>query len=116
LPTLPRFGGGDLQEARELSEKAVSLSPRVAGYHDTLARIHDKLGNHAAAHASFDAALAADGTYVDALVGKADLLMRDGQLDQVRALMPQIELAVQKTGPLPEPLNGQLQTIRKALQ
>lgn len=107
---------GDLQEARQLSERAVTNSPKVASYHDTLARIHDKLGNSAAAHKSFDAALALDAMYLDALVGKADLLLRDGNAETARDLLPQIDKAVKQGGPVASDLQVQLDHVRAAIE
>jgi tetratricopeptide (TPR) repeat protein len=50
----------DLDRARELAERAVSLSPRTAAYQETLAEIHFQRGEKEAAQARLAQALALD--------------------------------------------------------
>jgi tetratricopeptide (TPR) repeat protein len=58
--------GKDLDEARELAERAVAASPREWSYHDTLAHIYLKAGNRDRAIATFEKVLALQPTNAEA--------------------------------------------------
>lgn len=84
-----------LDEARKLAERAVALQPQAASFHDTLARIQLKTGDREAALKSFERALAADPSSLEALIGKASVLAAAGAREEVRRLLSQVDALLQ---------------------
>jgi tetratricopeptide (TPR) repeat protein len=114
-----RGGGGkpQLEEARALAAKAVERSPNTAAFHDTLARIAQKLGLREQALTSFRAALALEPANLEALVGLADALSSGPQADRDKAaeLLHRIDALLNKTAnpSLPETLKQELNGVRQ---
>ena len=105
-----------LEEARELSGKAIASSPGVASYYDTLARVESKLGNADAAVSAFQKALARDGSSLEAMIGLADVYSRSNRRDEARQQLAQIDGALRGSPRLPASLAKQLETVRSSLR
>lgn len=112
----------DLPEAERLAKQAVDASPSSSGYHDTLARIHSKLGRRPQAIAEFRAAIDKDRDNVEPKVGLAAELARGGDkkdAEEARGLLSEVNKAVggrgASTPPLSTPVRKQLESVRAAL-
>ena len=106
---------GDLNEARSLASRAITAQPNVATYQETLARVELELGNREAAIAGFDAALRLEPSNVDALIGKAYVLRRNGDTAAARRLLAQVDPLLARNPPLSAMVKGQLQQLRDEL-
>lgn len=92
---------GDVERARAALEEAVELSTTPADTafaHHHLGEISEAEGDLAAARASYDAALAADPSYLSAVVARAELLAASGD---PTAALAELRDAVEQA-PLPE--------------
>jgi Tfp pilus assembly protein PilF len=107
--------GSDLAEAEALAAKAVASAPKVASFHDTLARVRMKSGNQRGALESFENALAIDPDHIEALIGKASVLAAMGQQGAVRDLLHQIDAALTRKPQLSPELKRELELTRNTL-
>jgi Flp pilus assembly protein TadD len=107
---------GAMGEAHQLSTAAVTASPTTASFHDTLARIEAKRGNRDAAMTSFHRALALDPASLEAMIGLADVLLQNGNREDARSQLGQIDAAAQTSPRLPPQLQSQLDSVRSALR
>ena len=73
---------GDLNEAKDFVTRAIALAPTIAAYHDTLARINEKLDNRDQAQAEFVEALRLDPASLDAHIGLCRSLNATGKRDR----------------------------------
>jgi cytochrome c-type biogenesis protein CcmH/NrfG len=105
-----------LEEARELSNRAIAAAPAVPSYYDTLARIEAKLGNSDAAVSAFQKALARDASSLEAMIGLADVLSRSNRRDEARQQLTLIDSALRASPRLPASLAKQLETVRTSLR
>jgi cytochrome c-type biogenesis protein CcmH/NrfG len=115
---LVRGDKADLEEARKLAESAVAASPDESTYHDTLARIYARLGQHDKSVASFRTAVAKDPSNVEAMIGLADELThgdKKAEAAEAKDLLARINRAVTRGPPLSTPTRKQLEGLRAAL-
>jgi tetratricopeptide (TPR) repeat protein len=108
-----------LDEAKALATQAAEHSPDTAAFHDTLARINDKLGMRDPAIASFQNALALEPNNLQAMVGMAKVLSTGAEADRNKAseMLRRIESLLQRSKPAPsvEALKPDIQSIRERL-
>jgi len=104
--------GGNLADARALSEKAVALAPNVAPFHDTLARIRFKSGDRDGALTSFQRALDLEPDLVDAMIGKASVFSALGDASAVREMLRRIDATLQRKPNLSAELRRELELAR----
>ena len=109
---LTRGGEARLAEAQEFVSAAITASPSVASFHDTLARIEAKRGRLDAAVTEFRRALSLDPKSLEAMIGLADVLSQSGRPDEARAQLAQIDNSLQTTSRLPVNLQAQLDAVR----
>jgi tetratricopeptide (TPR) repeat protein len=107
--------GGDLAEAETLAGKAVAAAPKVASFHDTLARVRMKSGNQRGALESFQNALEIDPDHIEAMIGKASVLAAMGQRAAVRDVLRQIDAALPRKPQLSPELKRELELARNTL-
>ncbi len=109
--------GGDLNEARQLAEKAVADVPGNSAYQDTLARIYAKTGNLDAAAASFQNALHNDAGNIEALIGLGDTQSRAGHPDKAAVTLDQVETLIRAHTPtLSDMIRQELDELRAAMK
>jgi Flp pilus assembly protein TadD len=106
----------DLPEAKSLIEAALIKSPRSSTYLDTLARIRLRSGDLAGAGESFQQALDAEQTNVDAMIGLADVHAQAGRKEKARELMVRINDALPTDAKLADALQRQLDGVREAIK
>jgi tetratricopeptide (TPR) repeat protein len=108
-----------LDEAKALATQAVEQSPDASAFHDTLARIDEKLGMRDESIANFQTALSLDPDNLQAMVGMANTLSTGAQpdRDKASALLRRIESLLQRSTPAPsiEALKPEIQSIRARL-
>jgi Tfp pilus assembly protein PilF len=106
----------DLAEARKLAEQAVAKSPASGTYLDTLARVHLKAGDLAAAEQAFQRALGASGHNLEAMIGLADVYARGKRTDKAGELLARINDALRPGENLPAALQRQLESVRQSVK
>jgi tetratricopeptide (TPR) repeat protein len=106
----------DLKEAATLATSAIALAPATSDYHDTLARVHAKLGQTDLATKSFQEALRLEPNKLDTLIGLADTFTRGGQRNKAADLLEQIDSLLPVNRPLPAAEAEQLRSVREAIK
>lgn len=106
--------GADLDEARQLAERAVAAVPNDASYYDTLAKVYEKVGKRDRAIATYQKILDLDPTNVQAMVPTIRLLRQEGQRDAARAMMAKLETLLQSNPALKTP-DVDVQSLRQQL-
>ena len=101
---------GDLDEARQMASKAVGAAPDRPGFHDTLARVLARQGEHDAAIDSFNRALKLDPANLEALLGLAAVLEKAGKREPAAALLPRIETLLQSQARMTPEMRGELES------
>lgn len=107
--------GEKLDEAAGLAERAVQLEPRVAAYHDTLARVQAAQGRGEEARSSFEKAITLDSGCLDAWIGLARLHHAAGRPADVTATLRKIDELLERSPPPSESLRVELDTLRGQL-
>jgi predicted Zn-dependent protease len=106
---------GDLNEAKDLATRAISLAPTIAAFHDTLARINEKLNNRDQAQAEFVEALRLDPASLDAHIGLCRSLNTAGKRDKAQQELQRIDTQLNGSTPPSESTRRELQDLREAL-
>ena len=106
---------GDLTEAKDLATRAVALAPTIAAFHDTLARINEKLDNRNDALTEFQEALRLDPGSVDARIGLSRVLRAAGSRDKAAAELQRIDTQLNGNPPSSESTRRELQNLRESL-
>jgi tetratricopeptide (TPR) repeat protein len=106
---------GDLNEAKDMAARAISLSPGTAAFHDTLARINEKLDNRDGALAEFTEALRLDPNNLDARIGFCRVLSTSGKRDKAAQELQRIDTQLNGTPPTSESTRRELQSLRESL-
>lgn len=107
--------GEPLDEAATLAERAVQLDPRVAAYHDTLARVRVARGHAEEARAAFEKAISLDSSCLDAWIGLARLHHAAGRPADVTAALRKIDELLERSPPPSDTLRLELDTLRGQL-
>lgn len=105
--------GTDLDEARQLAEKAVTATDDV-NYHDTLARVYAKAGSRDRAIASFHEVLKRDPNNVQAMAPAVRLLREQGQQEAANAMLRKLDSLLQANPALKETISEDLQSLRQS--
>jgi tetratricopeptide (TPR) repeat protein len=106
---------GDMKEAKDFATKAIALSPTVGAFHDTLARINEKLNIPDQAQAEFTEALRLDPTSLDARIGLCRTLTLAGKRDKSQQELQRIDTQLNGTVPPSESTRRELQSLRESL-
>lgn len=104
--------GQDLDEARQLAERAVAAAPADPNYYDTLAHVYDKAGKTDRAIAAFQKVLDLQPNNVHAMVPTIRLLNQEGQRQAARAMMSRLETLLQSNPALQTP-DLDIQSLRQ---
>ena len=115
LAMLLARGGRNLDEARELSAAAVQETPNAAAFYDTLGYVQSKSGKYTEAVQSMETAVRIDTTSVPYRVHLAQLLADARQTEKATAILRGIDALHPDRDRLPEPTQGQLDSLRRAL-
>ena len=107
--------GGDLNEAKDLATRALAAKPDAAPFHDTLARIESKLGNHDLAIHHFEEAIHLRPDDVNIRIGFAAVLSADGQKDRAAEELSHIDNQLKGAPPTDSSARQELQSLRDSL-
>jgi len=75
------FEHGQRERGRQVIEGLVVANPKVAAFHALLGGMQGRLGDEAAAHASYSQAIKLEPGNLAARVNRAELLLKQGLLD-----------------------------------
>jgi tetratricopeptide (TPR) repeat protein len=107
---------GDVNEAKQLSQRAVKLAPSNASFYDTLGRVQNKAGDRDAAIASFKKAIDLEPNNVEALIGLATVFTDAGKRDAAAALLPQIDTLLKARPMISAPVRRELDALRAEMK
>jgi cytochrome c-type biogenesis protein CcmH/NrfG len=97
-------------------QEAITSSPNISTFYDTLGRIQSQLAKPADAIKSFRTALDKDPNDVEAMIGLADLLQsKPAGRDEARALLTRINAIVDAGAPIAPTIRKQLDKVKMAL-
>ena len=106
---------GDLKEAKTFATRAIALAPNVGAYHDTLARIDEKLDIPDQAQSEFAEALRLDPANLDARIGLSRTLGAAGKRDKAQQELQRIDAQLNGNPPASESTRRELQALRESL-
>ncbi len=106
---------GDLNEAKDLVTRAIALSPSTSAFHDTLARINEKLDNRDQAQAEFTEALRLDPASLDARIGLSRTLSTSGKRDKAAKELQLIDTQLNGNPPTNDATRRELESLRESL-
>jgi predicted Zn-dependent protease len=107
--------GGDLNEAKDLASRAVAAQPNTAAFHDTLARIDEKLDQREQSLAEFQEALRLEPDNLAAHIGLTRVLSADGHRDKAQQELQRIDSQLKGTPPANESTRKELESLRASL-
>ncbi|HEX3356841.1 MAG TPA: tetratricopeptide repeat protein [Tepidisphaeraceae bacterium] len=107
--------GEDLNEAKDLVSRAIATQPNTAAFHDTLARIDEKLDNRDQSLAEFQEALRLDPANLAAHIGLTRVLSTGGHRDKAQQELQRIDSQLKGTPPTNESTRKELETLRASL-